>query len=87
MGKAGAIQSSARFVSEPFGRLRMRTRGAENQMGLLNAIHELSSVNRKRVKMPGENGSAFCDRNGKRLGALDEEPACFETRSVERSSA
>ena len=32
-------------LSSPFDRLRMRTRGAENQMGLLNAIHELSSVN------------------------------------------
>ena len=39
------------------------------------------------AKVRARMGPAFCDRNDKRLGALDKQPACFETRSVERSSA
>ena len=49
-----------------------------------DSVGDLSS---KRSKRPGENRPAFFDRNDKGLGALDKQPACFETRSVERSSA
>ena len=71
MGRAGAIQSYARFVSEPFDKLRMR------RLGTIPRVQEEA--------LTGRTGIFLGPRSGRDLSQSLAQTDWFQSKSLEKA--